>query len=111
VVVRDDLDLAIDHVLLGSGVTIRLVRSLTFGGRKTEGKQRESVRSLRIEDIDAHVQVHGIPRTDSLAQTSQEETDGRELIGVQKFIERDCHLVEDRICGLESRTVHSSLHC
>src|SRR5208337_4236589 len=87
-VVREDLDLAIDNVFLGSGVAIRLVRRLTLGGRKTHGQQRESMRSLRIEDIDAHAQVHGIARTDSLAETSQEETDSRELIGVQKSIER-----------------------
>ena len=41
----------------------------------------ESVRSLRIKDINAHVQVHGIAGTDSLAQTSQCATDSGELFG------------------------------
>jgi hypothetical protein len=110
-VVRDDLDLAIDYIFLISGVSIRLVRRLPLRGRKTGGEQRKSVRSSRIEDIDAHGQVHGIARTDRLAQMSQGETDGREFIGAQKIIEHGCQLVEDRVCGLESRTVHRYLLC
>jgi hypothetical protein len=110
-VVRNDLDLAIDHVLLGGGVSVRLVRRLALGDRKTGVEQGKCVGSLGIEYIDRHVQVHRIPRTDRLAQTSQEESEGRELIGVQKFIDLICDLVEYQISGLKSRTVHSYLCC
>jgi hypothetical protein len=80
-VVGDDLDLAIDYVLLKSGITIRLERWLALGGREPGGQQRQSVGSLRIEDIDAYGQVHRIARTDRLAQASQGVTDSREWIG------------------------------
>jgi hypothetical protein len=102
-VVRDDLNLAIDHALLGRRVAVSLVRRFALGGRETNGQQWEGVRSILIEDLNAYVQVHGISRTDCLAQTGE---DCSELVGVQKLIEQVADLVKDRICGLERRLIH-----
>src|SRR5271166_4206638 len=88
---------------------MRLVRRLALGGRKTGCKQRKCVRSLCIEDLNRYIQVHAVASTDSLAEPSQGKTNSRELIGVQKFIELDGDLIDNPICGLESRAVHSSL--
>lgn len=65
--------------------------------RATECEQREGVGSPRIEDVDGHAQVHRLLRSDCLAQTCQEQTEGIKSLGIENFIELVGHLITNPV--------------
>jgi hypothetical protein len=78
-VMRVDLHLPIDHVLLRGRIAASLERGLTLRRAKPGRLEGQRVWSLRINDSDADVEIDGIPQADRLTQFCQGLANSSEL--------------------------------
>jgi hypothetical protein len=105
-VMRDDLHLPIDHVLLGDRVAPGPVGVFASRSREAGHQEGKCVWPLRIKNLDADIEVDGAFFTDGPAQLKKGLADALELRGVQDLTNYLGQSINDRVSGLEGRSVH-----